>query len=79
MSSNPADIHSSIERVSSVGGNQSNADIQYFIQGPDLQKFADFADKLVAKAHNAALSSGQHAPPGKPKSASKSTVRAPPI
>jgi HAE1 family hydrophobic/amphiphilic exporter-1 len=49
LKSMPADIHSSVERVSSVGGNQSNADIQYFIQGPDLQKLAKYSDQLLAK------------------------------
>ena len=32
----PPEIHTSVELVSTVGGNQSNADIQYFVQGPDL-------------------------------------------
>ena len=35
--------------MSTVGGNQSNADIQYFIQGPDLDKLAQYSDKLLAK------------------------------
>src|SRR6516225_4561775 len=29
----PSEIHSSVELVSSVGGNQSNAQVQYYIQG----------------------------------------------
>ncbi|MBS1859051.1 MAG: efflux RND transporter permease subunit [Acidobacteria bacterium] len=49
MKNFPPDIHTSVELVSSVGGNQSNADIQYFIQGPDLQKLAEYSDKLQAK------------------------------
>ena len=32
-----------------VGGNQSNAEVQYFIQGPDLQKLAKYSDALLAK------------------------------
>ena len=32
-----------------VGGNQSNAEIQYFIQGPDLQKLATYSQALLAK------------------------------
>ena len=32
-----------------MGGNQSNADIQYFIQGPDLQKLATYSEALLAK------------------------------
>ncbi len=35
--------------MSTVGGNQSNADIQYFIQGPDLDKLAQYSDELLAK------------------------------
>ncbi len=42
-------IHSSVDVVSSVGGNQSNADVQYFIQGPDLDKLATYSDALLAK------------------------------
>jgi HAE1 family hydrophobic/amphiphilic exporter-1 len=45
----PPEIHSGVERVSSVGGNQSNADVQYFIQGPDLQKLAKYSDGLLKK------------------------------
>jgi HAE1 family hydrophobic/amphiphilic exporter-1 len=49
MKKYPPEIHTGVELVSSVGGNQSNADIQYYIQGPDLQKLAEYADKLSAK------------------------------
>jgi HAE1 family hydrophobic/amphiphilic exporter-1 len=42
-------IHTGVEVVSSVGGNQSNADVQYFIQGPDLDKLATYSDALLAK------------------------------
>ena len=45
----PADIHTSVDLVSTVGGNQSNADIQYFIQGQDLDKLAAYSDKLLGK------------------------------
>ncbi len=45
----PQDIHTGVELVSSIGGNQSNADVQYFIQGPDLQKLARYSDALLAK------------------------------
>jgi HAE1 family hydrophobic/amphiphilic exporter-1 len=45
----PADIHTSVDLVSTVGGNQSNADIQYFIQGPDLDKLAQYSEQLLAK------------------------------
>jgi HAE1 family hydrophobic/amphiphilic exporter-1 len=45
----PPEIHSSVELVSVVGGTQSNADIQYFIQGPDLRKLAQYSDELLEK------------------------------
>jgi outer membrane protein TolC len=45
----PKDIHSSVELVSNVGGNQSNAEIQFFIQGPDLEKLGKYSDTLLAK------------------------------
>jgi HAE1 family hydrophobic/amphiphilic exporter-1 len=45
----PPEIHSSVELVSVVGGTQSNADVQYFIQGPDLRKLAQYSDQLLAK------------------------------
>jgi len=49
MKKYPREIHTGVELVSSVGGNQSNAEIQYFIQGPDLQKLAQYSDQLLAK------------------------------
>ncbi len=48
----PGDIHIGVEVVSSVGGNQSNADVQYFIQGPELSKLAKYSDLLLAKMKN---------------------------
>jgi len=45
----PQDIHTGVELVSAVGGNQSNAEVQYFIQGPDLDKLAKYSDALMAK------------------------------
>ena len=49
MKKYPPEIHTGVELVSTVGGNQSNADIQYFIQGPDLDKLAQYSDQLLAK------------------------------
>jgi HAE1 family hydrophobic/amphiphilic exporter-1 len=49
MKTFPPEIHTGVELVSSVGGNQSNADVQYFIQGPDLQRLAKYSDALLAK------------------------------
>ncbi|MDQ6708897.1 MAG: efflux RND transporter permease subunit [Acidobacteriota bacterium] len=49
LRSYPEDVHSSVELVSSIGGNQSNADIQYFIQGPDLKKLAKYSEELLAR------------------------------
>ncbi len=45
----PPEIHSGVELVSSIGGNQSNAEIQFFIQGPDLDQLAKYSDALLAK------------------------------
>ena len=45
----PQDVHTSVELVNTVGGNQSNADIQYFVQGPDLKNLGQYSDKLLAK------------------------------
>ena len=45
----PPEIHSGVENVGAVGGNQSNADLQYFIQGPDLDRLAKYSDALLAK------------------------------
>src|SRR5580765_4792387 len=49
MKKYPSEIHTGVELVSSVGGNQSNAEIQYFIQGPDLQKLTAYSQALLAK------------------------------
>ena len=45
----PKEIHSGVELVSSVGGNQSNAEVQYFIQGPDLDQLSKYSEHLLAK------------------------------
>ena len=45
----PPDIHTSVELVSAIGGNQSNAEVQYFVQGPDLDKLAKYSDALLVK------------------------------
>jgi HAE1 family hydrophobic/amphiphilic exporter-1 len=45
----PPNIHTGVELVSAIGGNQSNAEVQYFIQGPDLDKLAKYSDELLAK------------------------------
>jgi HAE1 family hydrophobic/amphiphilic exporter-1 len=49
LKSFPQEIHTGVELVSTIGGNQSNADVQYFIQGPDLQKLAKYSEALLAK------------------------------
>src|ERR1035441_3990830 len=56
MKKYPREIHTGVELVSTVGGNQSNAEIQYFIQGPDLQKLTEYSQALLAKMRaNSAL------------------------
>ena len=49
LKSYPPEIHTSVELVSAVGNGQSNADIQFFIQGPDIQKLTQFSDQLKTK------------------------------
>ena len=49
MKQYPPEIHTGVEPVGAVGGNQSNADVQYFIQGPDLDRLAKYSDELLAK------------------------------
>ncbi|MEO8594761.1 MAG: efflux RND transporter permease subunit [Candidatus Solibacter sp.] len=49
MKKYPPEIHTGVELVSSVGGNQSNAEIQYFIQGPDLAKLTTYSQALLTK------------------------------
>ena len=45
----PSNLHTSVEAVSTVGGNQSNAQVQYFIQGPDLARLSQYSDDLLAR------------------------------
>jgi HAE1 family hydrophobic/amphiphilic exporter-1 len=45
----PSEIHTGVELVSTIGGNQSNADVQYYIQGPDLAKLAQYSDELLVR------------------------------
>jgi len=45
----PKEIKSSVELVAAIGGNQSNAEVQYYIQGPELDKLAKYSDQLLAK------------------------------
>lgn len=49
MATVPGDLHSSVENVSSVGGNQSNAQVQFFIEGHDLDKLSQYSDELLAR------------------------------
>jgi hydrophobic/amphiphilic exporter-1 (mainly G- bacteria), HAE1 family len=45
----PKEVKASVELVSSVGGNQSNAEVQYMIAGPDLNKLAEYSSRLQDK------------------------------
>ena len=42
-------LHTSVELVNSIGGGGSNAAVQYYIQGPDLAKLAQYSDELLAR------------------------------
>lgn len=45
----PKEIHTGVELVSAVGGNQSNAEIQFYIEGPDLAQLGKYSDILLEK------------------------------
>jgi HAE1 family hydrophobic/amphiphilic exporter-1 len=45
----PRETHTSVELVNAIANGQSNADIQFFIQGPDIQKLTDYSARLLAK------------------------------
>lgn len=45
----PKEIHAGVELVSTVGGNQSNAEVQFYIQGPDLDKLQQYSEALYQK------------------------------
>ncbi|MBV9154869.1 MAG: efflux RND transporter permease subunit, partial [Acidobacteriaceae bacterium] len=49
LKSYPPKIHTGVEPVNNVGGNQSNADIQYYVEGPDLAKLATYSQALAAR------------------------------
>jgi HAE1 family hydrophobic/amphiphilic exporter-1 len=46
LTSYPPEIKASVELVNAIGGNQSNAEVQYLIAGPDLTKLAEYSEKL---------------------------------
>ena len=45
----PREIRTGVELVPTLGGNQSNADVQYFVQGAELDKLARYSDALLEK------------------------------
>ena len=45
----PKEIHAGVELISQVGGNQSNAEVQFYIQGPDLDKLAEYSGAIYKK------------------------------
>jgi hydrophobic/amphiphilic exporter-1 (mainly G- bacteria), HAE1 family len=46
----PQNLRTSVQQVAAIsGGGFRNADIQYVIGGPDLQKLTEYSDKLLAK------------------------------
>ncbi len=46
----PQNLHASVEPVSEVGGGASgNAEVQYYIQGPDLATLSRYSDELLAR------------------------------
>jgi hydrophobic/amphiphilic exporter-1 (mainly G- bacteria), HAE1 family len=49
LKSYPPELHTSVELVNQVGGNQSNADLQYYVEGPDLAKLATYSRALMER------------------------------
>jgi HAE1 family hydrophobic/amphiphilic exporter-1 len=45
----PDNLHTSVEPLAIVGGGGSNAPVQFFIQGPDLDKLAQYSDELLTR------------------------------
>jgi hydrophobic/amphiphilic exporter-1 (mainly G- bacteria), HAE1 family len=45
----PQEVHTSVELVNAIANGQSNADIQFFIQGPDIQKLTEYSARLLTK------------------------------
>ncbi|QEE30371.1 efflux RND transporter permease subunit [Terriglobus albidus] len=45
----PSNLHTSVELVATVGNGASNAQVQYYIQGPDLDKLTQYSDELLAR------------------------------
>jgi HAE1 family hydrophobic/amphiphilic exporter-1 len=46
----PPELRTSVQQVAAIsGGGFRNADIQYVVNGPDLDKLTAYADKLLAK------------------------------
>jgi len=49
LKDHPSNIFLSAVAASGIGGG-GTSDIQYYLQGPDIKKLAEYSDKLVAKA-----------------------------
>jgi hydrophobic/amphiphilic exporter-1 (mainly G- bacteria), HAE1 family len=49
LKSYPPEIHTGVELVNQVGGNQSNADVQYYVEGPDLAELATYSEALLER------------------------------
>jgi hydrophobic/amphiphilic exporter-1 (mainly G- bacteria), HAE1 family len=45
----PSSLHTSVELVATVSGGGSNAQVQYFIQGPDLTRLTEYSDALTTR------------------------------
>jgi HAE1 family hydrophobic/amphiphilic exporter-1 len=45
----PREIRTGVELVPTFGGNQSNAEVQYFVQGPELDKLAKYSEAMLQK------------------------------
>ena len=45
----PNNLHTGVELLSTVSNGASNAEVQYYVQGPDLAKLTEYSDALLAR------------------------------
>jgi multidrug efflux pump subunit AcrB len=42
-----------VDRITPIGGGQRTTDLQYVLKGPDLEKLAEFADRILGRMRDA--------------------------
>lgn len=43
------DVRSSVQLISNIGSGGRNADLQFNLVGPDLQKLTGYAEQMIAR------------------------------